>query len=118
MNADAYSQLRQLSARLGLAFETQDWEIINADPHRLDEFIGYYEANPHDSIYNHHALMELILASANELMAQKGTADFDALKEFLERHRDRATFSVPYWYRLRNPEEFPIGAWLRSWWTK
>jgi hypothetical protein len=35
--------VRRLSTELGLADESQDWGIVNADPGRLREFIAVYE---------------------------------------------------------------------------
>ena len=37
--------LKVMSEQLGLSFETQDWGIINASPHRINEFIEYFNSN-------------------------------------------------------------------------
>jgi hypothetical protein len=57
--------LRELSVRLGLGYESQDWGIVNADPYRLREFISFYESEPLVPSQRFE-LGELILASANE----------------------------------------------------
>jgi hypothetical protein len=112
---DTEQEIKQLSDRLGLAYERQDWGIINADPARVVEFIQVYDQGRHSDA-ERYALEELIIASMNEAMVE-GVADenvhnlFDA---FLRTHTKRAIPHIRYWGGLQDAQEFPIAATLRS----
>ena len=57
--------MAQLSERLAVMNEPQDWGIVNGDAARLDEFIEFYESQPLSSVQCC-AMAGLVLASANE----------------------------------------------------
>jgi hypothetical protein len=111
---DAEQEIRQLSKRLNLVYERQDWGIINADPSRVGEFIQFYDQEPQTEV-TRYALEELIIASMNEAIVE-GVAD-DCLRRlfnaFLSRDAKRAALHIRYWGGLQDSEEFPIAEPLR-----
>ena len=66
----------KLSSLLGLACHPnmQDWELENANPDRLPEFIHAYQTSS-SSYHEQHALMGLILASFNDYLAAETAPD-------------------------------------------
>jgi hypothetical protein len=114
MNAEEL--LRELSSRLGLSFETQDWGIVNANPWRLREFIYFYESEPLVPSQRFE-LGELILASANERLLA-GTAkedeDMHMFVDFVRNHWREQEAHLTYWLGLQSDEEFPITAVLKQ----
>lgn len=86
-----------LSKRLGFGLPGQDWEIENADPSRLEEFLQLYEQEPLDEDQRF-ALMELIVASYEELACeQPDRAIWERIREHLcERFRLHA-YTVESW---------------------
>ena len=112
---DTEQQIKQLSDRLGLAYERQDWGIINADPARVVEFIRFYDQG-HHSDPERYALEELIFASMNEAMVE-GVADANAhqlFDAFLRNHTKRMIPHIRYWGGLQDAQEFPVAATLRT----
>ena len=106
-------RLRWLSDELGVDFEPQDWGIVNADAARLDEFTAFlceHDLAPTQAFQ----MIELILASANELLLDDPSADLEAVDAALSRHPEAAEHHVEYWSLLHDPDEFPIAAWLRA----
>lgn len=108
--------LRDLSNRLGLTFESQDWGIVNSDPCRLWEFIHFYESEALTATQRFE-LGELIIASANERLM----GDVDELNEgiqtfidFIKAHKDEQSVHITYWSSLEADEEFPVAAVLRT----
>lgn len=111
---DADLEIKQLSDRLGLAYERQDWGIVNADAARVVEFIRFYDQE-HHSEAQCYALEELIIASMNEAMVE-GVADESIhrlFNSFLLRNTKRAVPHIRYWGGLQESEEFPIAEVLR-----
>ncbi len=112
-----YEALRELSCDLNLSFETQDWGIINADAHRFEEFIQYFEGNKDVERSLRYELFELIIASFNELLLETGsTSERDKLfKQFLNSTRTDETFEpiITYWKGITS-EEFPVGKYMRT----
>lgn len=108
--------LRELSSRLGLRFESQDWGIVNANPWRLREFICFYESEalvPSQRF----ELGELILASANERLLAgtvKEDADMHLFVDFVRNHWREQETHITYWLGLQSHEEFPITAVLKQ----
>ena len=113
MAQEAQRQLLELSEALGLEYEQQDWGIVNADAHRLVEFIAYYEENAELSATQRFELGELILASANEHLASGSAPMPSVVRPFLMRHRNEFEVHVEYWLSLRDAAEFPVANWLR-----
>jgi hypothetical protein len=58
-------------------------------------------------------MVELILASANEVLCLDAQADLDAVAGLLPRLRADADLYLDYWRGLDDDDEFPLGAWLR-----
>ncbi len=108
--------LHELSSRLGLGFESQDWGIINADPCRLREFICFYESEPLAPTQRFE-LGELILASANERLlagATKENEEMQMFVNFVRNHWKEQEANVTYWLGLQPDEELPIAAVLKQ----
>lgn len=108
--------LRELSNRLNLPYEGQDWGIINADPGRLEEFIDLYETEKLEPSQRFE-LSELILASANERLVG-GANETDrgiqrVLRLVCERWEELGA-EVEYWAGLDDSEEFPLAMVLRK----
>jgi hypothetical protein len=106
-------RLTWLSETLGLADESQDWGIINADAERLDKFVRFLDDTdlaPAEVFQ----LVELLLASANERLLEDPGADLDAVMRAVARHPEAAEFHLNYWRSLGDAQEFPIGSWLRT----
>lgn len=110
----AEKALRRMSDELGLVYESQDWGIINADRHRLQEFIQYFDAQQRLVSTQRFELGELILASANEVLVAGEEALPGDFLEFLGRAREHFDVHVEYWAGLDDDEEFPLGHWLRK----
>lgn len=108
--------LRELSMRLGLAFESQDWGIVNADPCRLREFIGFYESEPL-SVTQRFELGGLIVASANERLlagASESDEEIQVFVGFVRQHKDELSVHLTYWSDLQIDEEFPVATVLKG----
>jgi len=107
--------LRELSVRLGLGYESQDWGIVNADPYRLREFISFYESEPLVPSQRFE-LGELILASANERLLVGATdenEDMQMFVDFVRNHWQVQEAHIAYWLALQPDDEFPIAALLK-----
>jgi hypothetical protein len=107
--SSALHDIALLSARLGLANEQQDWGIINADASRLDEFIRVYTTDPLSS-YQRHAMAELVLASANQLLCADPQADLGLVATLLPKISADARPEIEYWRSLVGDDEVPLGA--------
>jgi hypothetical protein len=114
MNAEEL--LRELSSKLRLEFEVQDWGIVNADPGRLCEFIEFYETQalvPSQRF----EVGELIIASANERLLAGAALDEEELQRFvyfMRQHRQEQEAHIAYWRELQSDSEFPIAEVLRQ----
>lgn len=114
-STSATELLNQLSEQLNLPFESQDWGIINADPHRLDEFVEFYEISALAPTQKFE-MGELIIASANEALLG-GIRIPDSLGPFLrfvERYRKELSVHLDYWLSLADHGEYPVVELLRQ----
>lgn len=102
----------QLSAALGVLDEPQDWGLVNADAERLDEFAAYL-TTPELAPTQVFDMVELLLASANERLIDDPSANVQVVRDALRGHPGAAVVHYDYWTALDDPEEFPLGAWLR-----
>ena len=109
----ADNDIRDLSDRLGLMYERQDWGICNADARRVGEFIEVCRSGgltPPQQF----AMVELVLASMNEALADGGddagiVRDF---KTFVTLGLHGLEPQIRYWASLPNGEEFPLAGLL------
>ena len=114
----------KLSSLLGLACHPnmQDWELENANPERLPEFIRTYQTGSF-SHQEQHALMGLILASFNDYLAAE-TAPDPAVEHticaLLEQQWQDFHPLVRYWSLLDEDldDEFPITPIMRKLWAQ
>ena len=114
----------KLSSLLGLACHPnmQDWELENANPDRLPEFIHAYQTDSF-SRQKQHALMGLILASVNDYLAEEAAPD-SALEHticaLLEQQWQDFYPLVCYWSLLDEDlnDEFPITPIMRTLWAQ
>ncbi len=110
-------ELYELSARLLLDFEEQDWGIINANAERLKEFINVYNTW-HLSKTQKFEMFELVLASMNEAL-EEGVEESDVAKKllnFLKKHGREFPEQVNYWAELNDYREFPLSKVLKEFW--
>ena len=108
--------LRDLSQRLGLRFESQDWGIVNADPKRLTEFISFH-ASQDLAPTQCFELGELILASANERRLDGSTTEDEAIDmfiEFIQEYWTEQQTHIAYWSSLSSSDEFPVAEVLQN----
>ncbi len=111
MMNNAEALLKNLSCELGLAYESQDWGIINADPKRLREFIQFYKTQYFClSATQKFDLGELIMASANEAILEELITEetFTLFLQFIRKYRKELEYHLKYWSSLEDTEEFPI----------
>lgn len=93
----------------------EDWDLINADAERVEEFCRVYESEPL-SRDDRAALMELIVASYDERLRQDGRADERAddlearIARLLKRDFGLHRHTIEYWSAIDSPD--PRGAWL------
>src|SRR5262245_6440692 len=99
--------LRALSQALGLEYEPQDWGIVNANGERLLEFMEHLETAELTSTQRFE-LAELILASANERLANPNESLTEELKRFIHRNMPLFQSHLEYWRNLQNEAEAPI----------
>ncbi len=91
-----------LSKKLNLEFNEymQDWEYEIADSNRIQEFIEAYD-KPETSEKEKQSLMEIILASANELLDDSNTSEFEKfLPSIIERLKNQQELhrgTLNYW---------------------
>lgn len=104
-------EMAQLSERLALMNEPQDWGIVNGDAARLDEFIECYESEPLSPVQRG-AMAGLVLASANERLEADRAADLDAVVRLLPRLAADADWEYTYWRGL-DGAAFPLADWLK-----
>ena len=100
--------LRSLSNQLRLNYEPQDWGIVNADGHRLTEFILFFENNLLAPTQRFH-LAELVLASANERLLAGDDLDHARLTNLIKKNAESFGEHLNYWKSLSNDPEFPLG---------
>ena len=105
--------LRELSDELDLAYEPQDWGIVNADGDRLDEFIGFFAQSQLEPTQMFE-LADLILASANECMVRGLKVYLPLLLKLAEQHKPAFAHHIEYWLGLSNDKEFPLSSALRT----
>ena len=79
---------------------SQDWDIENADPTRVEEFLDAYERMPW-SVEERHALMKLIVASCDEASGDRAPA-LDRMRAALERDYAVHFHTVLYWACLED----------------
>jgi hypothetical protein len=105
--------LRELSDRLGLNYEPQDWGIVNADGARLNEFIDFFVQSRLEPTQMFE-LADLILASANDCMIRGLELNLPILLGLAERHQSTFDPHIEYWSGLSSDEEFPLSRALRT----
>jgi hypothetical protein len=105
------SEMAQLSERLAVMNEPQDWGIVNGDPARLDDFVEFYESQPLSSVQRA-AMVGLVLASANARLQADRAADLDVVARLLPRFAADAEWEYDYWRGL-DGAAFPLAEWLR-----
>jgi hypothetical protein len=110
---DPKSLLVELSGALGLAYEPQDWGLVNADGDRLEEFVAFFRERPLAPTQRFQ-MAELILASANERLLAGGAVDVDGLLALAADHPAAFGAHVDYWAGTEDEAEFPLGARLRG----
>jgi len=106
--------LRELSERLGLRFQTQDWGILNSDPDRLEEFVHFYETADLAPTQRYE-LGALVLASANDALVKQDLDEnrLQQLEAFIARNRASLQTHIDYWAGLARELEFPIAGVLK-----
>ena len=105
----ADQEIRDLTERLGLIDQRQDWGIANADGRRVGEFIQVCRAGGL-SAPQQYAMAELVVASMNEALVD-GLVDeklADAFADFLALELLGLPAQVRYWASLPDGAEFPI----------
>ena len=87
----------------------QDWDIELRDSERIGEFIDLYESGRLDND-ERIELMELIIASYDELLIKKGTPDerWIAIVKLIKQDRDIHKPTLDYWsaWTANNPEDW------------
>ena len=115
---------QKLSRLVGLACHAnmQDWELENANPDRLPEFIHTYQTGSflHQE---QNALMGLILASFNDYLAAEAAPDSaieHTICALLEQQWQDFHPLVRYWSLLDEDldDEFPITPIMRKLWAQ
>lgn len=111
-----FELLKELSAKLNVEYETQDWGIINADPDRAEEFLEFYENNSYLDDKQKFQLCELIIASFNEVMidGKVSETDLKRLRKFILKVKNSYPEVIEYWTSLDDYEEFPIAKLLND----
>jgi hypothetical protein len=94
-----------LSQLLNLPSTGQDWEIEHADPSRLGEFLSVYEQQPLDDDHRF-ALMELVIASYDELLSQGQSNDeaWERIRRHLCERFALHEYTIQHWSL---PDEIP-----------
>ena len=110
--------LKSVSEELNLSFETQDWGIINANPHRIEEFIGYFAQHDYLPKEVKYPFFDLIVASFNDAILESlvNKENESLFKEFIKKHSIDELYKpiLDYWKRITNEEEFPVGKLLKK----
>lgn len=106
-------EIQELSDRLDLAYERQDWGICNADAGRVAEFIQVCQADRLTQAQQY-AMGELVLASMNEALVNGATLPqiIDRFKSFLTLNLHGLDQQIRYWASLTNADEFPLAGLL------
>ncbi len=79
-----------LSIKLGFDYDPlqEDWELVNADPARLSEFIDFYCTAPLEG-YERTLMFELIFASYSEMLESgEFTLEDHRIEDFEKRIQD------------------------------
>lgn len=111
--------LKDASKDLNLAYEKQDWGIINSEPSRLKEFIHYFHQNfpVGDPTFKYY-MFELIVASFNDILVQcKATSkDISIFTTFVKKHQSDKVYKTIfcYWASIKEEKEFPVGYFLEK----
>jgi hypothetical protein len=98
---------------LGVSDEPQDWDVVNADAERLEEFATFLQtqALQPTQIFD---LVGLVFASANERLLGDACADVSVILEVIRADPGAAAVHYYYWAQLADVNEFPLGSWLRT----
>lgn len=99
--------LKEISDKLGLRYEPQDWGITNADGNRLEEFMTFFRQQALQPTQRFE-LADLILASANERLLEGLDVEIGSLKTLAGEYPQAFSDHMEYWCGLENPEEFPL----------
>ncbi len=105
--------LRDMSDKLGLSYEPQDWGVANADGNRLDEFVRFFrqeELQPTQRF----ELADLILATANGRLREGHSVEVTPLKILAHEYAQAFSHHVEYWSGLEDEGEFPLSGILRQ----
>lgn len=105
----ADQDIQDLTARLGVAYERQDWGICNADASRVGAFIRVCQTE-NLTPPQQYAMGELVLASMNDALLD-GVTDSQLIGEFgafLKLHLHGLALQIRYWSSLTDAEEFPL----------
>lgn len=96
----------RLSADLGLTYRGQDWELLAADPHRVIEFLDYYDTRELNDD-ERFTLMSLIIASFDERLSTTGQDDVlqERIVARLTARFDLFNYLVQYWALPDEPDE-------------
>ncbi len=107
---DAEIIIINLSEKLELNYESQDWGIINADPDSVSEFLNLYKERGSLNKFEGYHLCELIIASFNEAILEKKVTDkmLFKFKNFVAKNRNLQKVVFDYWRSLYSNEEFPV----------
>jgi hypothetical protein len=87
--------IERLSAELGLAQISQDWELEAADPNRVFEFLNYYDTQQLNDD-ERFTLMSLIVASFDEVLSGE-TMMQDQIVVRLNTRFDLLNSLIQYW---------------------
>lgn len=105
------NELKQISQELNLAFEVQDWGIINSSAERVLEFIDYFE-NKTISPNNKYEIFELIIASYNDTLVYNLDKDEIRIRfiDFLNQNKKFIIFKpiIDYWISIIG-DDYPVG---------
>ena len=104
--------LREMSNKLGLPYEPQDWGVSNADGNRLDEFVAFFQQGDlqPSQLFE---LADLILASANERLVRGLAVEVKPLEALARKYGQAFSLHLEYWSGLEDAEEFPLASLLR-----
>jgi len=90
--------LDRLGERLGLeGLNVEDWDLIFADPTRVEEFCDLYESGVVSELEKQ-LLMQLVVASLDELLRiDAKTASVHRVESLLKRDREIHNSVIAYW---------------------
>lgn len=112
----------RLAEGLGLPLDETDWEIVNAAPARVGEFLDFYEQKslPDDDAF---ALMALTISSLDDLINAGGEwlPHSECLQRIMDARFELHEATVHYWCQWKedDPENlFAISPLMREIWSK